>query len=173
MSADIRVPAIDIVVESASWNADAEATARRALAETAIAIGADLRNHTLVLLLADDAAIRKLNAQWRGIDKPTNVLSFPAPKGAMPDGTKPLGDIAIAFETTAREAEGEGKPFADHLSHLAVHGFLHLLGYDHERDSDAETMEQLERVILARLGVPAPYLEAAPLQEDPRQQVRV
>jgi probable rRNA maturation factor len=72
-------------------------------------------------------------------------------------GVKSLGDIAIAHETTAREADADGKPFADHLSHLTVHGFLHLMGYDHEKDGDAETMEQLERVILARLGVPDPY----------------
>ena len=83
-------------------------------------------------MLTDDAAIRALNKRWRGIDKPTNVLSFPAQ--AAPGGSEPLhlGDIAIAFETTAREAERENKPFAHHLAHLAVHGYLHLLGHDHE-----------------------------------------
>ncbi len=79
---------------------------------------------------------------------------------------KPLGDIAIAYETTAREAKDERKPFTDHLSHLAVHGFLHLLGYDHESDGEAETMEQLERVILSRLGVPDPYRVATSLTHD-------
>ena len=135
---------------------------RRALAEAATAIGADFRDRTLAVLLTDDAAIRRLNAQWRGIDKPTNVLSFPpAPPAAPASGAKSLGDIAIAYETTAREARDEDKPFADHLSHLAVHGFLHLMGYDHESDAHAETMEQLERAILARLGVPDPYLTHA------------
>lgn len=103
-----------------------------------------------------DAALRDLNRQWRNMDKPTNVLSFPAP--ALPHvAPRQWGDIAISYETTAREAADEGKPFADHLSHLAVHGFLHLLGYDHESDHDAEKMEAAERTILARVDVPDPY----------------
>ena len=112
----------------------------------------------LLLCSTDDSGIRTLNRDWRGIDKPTNVLSFPAaqtPAGrAQP---RMLGDIAIAYEITRREAESEHKPFAHHLSHLAVHGFLHLIGYDHETDADAEKMESLERSILASLGVPDPY----------------
>jgi probable rRNA maturation factor len=152
----MRVPGIDVIVEASSWSADAEATARRVLAEAAAAIGADFRNHAVALLLTDDAAVRRLNAQWRGIDKPTNVLSFPPAPGGAGD-VKSLGDIAIAYETTAREAQAEEKPFADHLAHLCVHGFLHLMGYDHESEAQAETMESLERVILARLGVPDPY----------------
>jgi probable rRNA maturation factor len=152
----MRVPEIDVIVEASGWNAGAEAAARRALAEAAAALGADFRNHAVALLLTDDAAVRRLNAQWRGIDKPTNVLSFPpAPGGA--GEIRSLGDIAIAYETTAREAQAEAKPFADHLAHLCVHGFLHLMGYDHEQEPQAETMEGLERVILARLGVPDPY----------------
>lgn len=166
---DMRAPEVDIVVESALWNAADEAAARRALAETASAIGADFRNHVLALLLTDDAAVQRLNAQWRNIDQPTNVLSFPpAPAPGAGAGTKQIGDIAIAYETAAREAKDEGKPFADHVSHLAVHGFLHLLGYDHESERDAETMEQLERVILARLGVPDPYLTKESLSEAAR-----
>jgi len=85
-------------------------------------------------------------------------------RGAANPAPRHLGDIAIAFETTAREAKDEGKPLADHLTHLAVHGFLHLVGYDHESDADAETMEQLERDILARLNVPDPYL--APMSAE-------
>jgi probable rRNA maturation factor len=85
------------------------------------------------------------------------VLSFPAPAQGGSEGPRMFGDIAIAFETVRREADAEGKPFADHLSHLAVHGFLHLVGHDHENDDDAETMESLEREILAALGVPDPY----------------
>jgi probable rRNA maturation factor len=101
--------------------------------------------------------VQALNRDWRGIDKPTNVLSFPAPEPAAGIRPRPLGDIAIAYETTRREAESESKPFAHHLSHLAVHGFLHLIGYDHETDDEAETMENLEREILSQLGVPDPY----------------
>ena len=91
-------------------------------------------------MLTDDAAIRALNRDWRGNDTPTNVLSFPAPTRQSATGVRHmLGDIVIAYETIAREAAAEGKPFAHHLAHLAVHGFLHLLGYDHETDRDAET----------------------------------
>jgi probable rRNA maturation factor len=106
-------------------------------------------------LLTNDAAIRKLNKQWRKIDKPTNVLSFPA-GGATRDAL--LGDIVIAYETLKRESRDEDKKFVHHLSHLAVHGFLHLMGYDHQNDSEAESMEELERVIMTRLRMPDPYL---------------
>jgi probable rRNA maturation factor len=159
---NIRAPAIDVVVESALWDAQADATVRRAIEEAATALGADFRNHTLAVLLTDDAAVRRLNAQWRGIDKPTNVLSFPALQpaaGAPDDAPRMLGDIAIAYETTRKEADDEQKPFDHHLSHLAVHGFLHLIGYDHEKDDDAETMESLEQEILAQLGIPDPYAD--------------
>jgi len=160
MSAIEPVPLIDVIVETPQWNAarGAEATVRRALSEAAIAVGANFTDRVLAVLLTDDAAIRRLNAQWRNIDKPTNVLSFPPAPSTVPDAVKSLGDIAIAYETTAREARTDDKPFDHHLAHLAVHGFLHLLGYDHESDADAQTMEQLERVILARLGMPDPYL---------------
>jgi probable rRNA maturation factor len=125
-------PQIDVVVEAPCWNElpDAEAIVRRALAQAAGAIGTNFANCTVAVLLTDDAAMRRLNAQWRDIDKPTNVLSFPAAPqlAAGEDGVRPLGDIAIACETTAREARDEHKPVAHHLSHLAVHGFLHLLG---------------------------------------------
>jgi probable rRNA maturation factor len=111
---------------------------------------------TIGVLVENDAAIRALNRQWRGTDKPTNVLSFPA--AASPSiAPRHLGDIAISYETAIREANAEARPFAHHLAHLAVHGFLHLLGYDHESDAAAEEMEGLERKILARLGIPDPY----------------
>jgi len=101
--------------------------------------------------------VRVLNRDWRGIDKPTNVLSFPA-QAAKPDVTQPLlGDIVIAYEALARECAAEHKPLLHHLAHLAVHGFLHLLGYDHQTDSQARTMEGLERDILARLQIADPY----------------
>jgi probable rRNA maturation factor len=114
-------------------------------------------------MLTDDAGIRTLNSNWRGIDKPTNVLSFPAlqPTGASREDDAPrmLGDIAIAYQTMRKEADDEQKPFDHHLSHLAVHGFLHLIGYDHETDDDAEAMETLEAEILAQLGIPNPYAD--------------
>jgi probable rRNA maturation factor len=147
---------IDVIIESALWDAlpQAEQIARNAIAHALAALDGRT-DAALALLLTDDAAVRRLNATWRGLDKPTNVLSFPAAE--TPD-SRHLGDIAIAFETTAREAKDEDKPLADHLAHLAVHGFLHLVGYDHQSDAEAETMEQLERDILARLNVPDPYL---------------
>ena len=109
------------------------------------------------------SALSDIRCNWRGIDKPTNVLSFPAlaPTGAgtPDDAPRMLGDIAIAYETTRKEADDEQTPFDHHLSHLAVHGFLHLLGYDHEKDEDAEAMESLEREVLAQLGIPDPYAD--------------
>jgi probable rRNA maturation factor len=154
-------PAIDIAVESELWNAatDADEILRQAVAAAAEAVaGPKLAGAELSIILTDDAAIRVLNRDWRDRDAATNVLSFPATDMPAPTGApRLLGDIVIAYETTAREAAEEGKPFRNHLSHLTVHGFLHLLGHDHAGDDEAETMEDLERTILARLGVPDPY----------------
>jgi probable rRNA maturation factor len=111
----------------------------------------------VTVVVDDDTRIQALNRQWRGFDKPTNVLSFPYPD-TQPGPARAIGDIAISYETAAREAAAEGKSLADHIAHLSVHGFLHLLGYDHESDDDAEEMEGLERVILARIGVADPYV---------------
>ena len=150
--------AVDIVVESPLWKAQrgADAMLRRALAAAGALVPSD---GELAVVLTDDAAIRALNRDWRGKDAATNVLSFPA-KEARPDRRAPrlLGDIVIAYETVAREAAAEGKPFMHHLAHLAVHGFLHLVGYDHEANGGADAMERLEIAILARLDVPDPYL---------------
>jgi probable rRNA maturation factor len=149
-------PTIDIVVEAPIWAAQrgAKTVLRRAIAAAAAAVPAG--DGELAVVLTDDAAIRTLNRTWRGKDAPTNVLSFAAqsPRGAP----RLLGDIVIAYETTAREAAEEQKPFRHHLAHLAVHGFLHLAGYDHEADEEAEAMETLEIAILARLKVPNPYI---------------
>jgi probable rRNA maturation factor len=112
----------------------------------------------LSIVLGDDALLRELNGKWRGIDKPTNVLAFPAEGSEVPpDAPRLLGDVVIAFETMAREAETQGKPVAHHLRHLIVHGVLHLLGYDHIEPAEAERMEALEAAILRHLDVPDPY----------------
>ena len=107
----------------------------------------------MTILLTDDATIRDLNARFRNKDTATNVLSFPAPDTAHPH----LGDIALAYGVCAAEAAAQAKALADHLSHLVVHGVLHLLGYDHQADAPAEAMEAMERHILCRLGVADPY----------------
>lgn len=113
----------------------------------------------LNVLLTDDAAVRELNRAWRGQDKATNVLSFPCPP--MAGLPRPLGDVALAFETVAREAEAEGKSLRDHAAHLVVHGILHLLGHDHAGEADAEAMERIEVAALARLGIADPYRSPA------------
>ena len=157
------LPATEVLVTADCWQAEpgAEAVIHRAIEAAAEIVDADTADAELAVMLTDDAGIRTLNRNWRGIDKPTNVLSFPAlqPVGARgPDDAPPmLGDIAIAYETMRREADEEAKPFEHHLSHLAVHGFLHLVGYDHENNDDAEAMEALEREVLAQLGIPDPY----------------
>jgi probable rRNA maturation factor len=168
-----RGPMIDVVIASARWRKAPQASrlVRRVIASAA---PARARKAELSVILTADRAIGALNRQWRGQDKPTNVLSFPTPKLVAKPGSKPasksasksrrggahhLGDIVIAYETTAKEARAEGKPFDHHLAHLALHGFLHLLGYDHESHRQAEIMERRERLILARLGVPDPYAD--------------
>ena len=130
---------IDVEVEDEAWTA--------ALAEHEAA------DEGVTVLLTDDDAVAALNAQFRGKDGPTNVLSFEA----APNPERHLGDIALAFGVCAREAAEQGKPLGHHLQHLTAHGVLHLLGYDHISDDEAEVMEDLERAVLAGLGVPDPY----------------
>ena len=143
---------IDIEIEESAWTEavpDAEALVRTAskAALKGRATGG------VTVLLTDDASVRELNARFRGQDAATNVLSFPAP----PNPEDHLGDVALAFGVCAREAAAQGKPLAHHLQHLTVHGVLHLLGWDHIGDDEAEAMEGLERAVLAGLGVPDPY----------------
>jgi probable rRNA maturation factor len=111
------------------------------------------------VMLADDETMRGLNSRYRGIDKPTNVLSFPIGAADPTPGGEPvlLGDVVLGLETVQKEALAAAKPMAHHVSHLVVHGVLHLLGYDHENDGDAAEMESLETAILARLNIPDPY----------------
>lgn len=142
---------IEIEVEADDWTfalADVEAVVERAAGAALGAVEGDV-----VVLLTDDAAVRDLNARFRDRDRPTNVLSFPAPESAAPH----LGDIVLAYGVCAAEAETQGKTLVDHLSHLVVHGVLHLLGRDHEDDAEAEEMEAEERDVLARIGVADPY----------------
>jgi probable rRNA maturation factor len=153
-------PSIDIQVASPLWHAEpaAEQTVRAVIAAAASLASAA---GEVSVLLTDDAALRVLNRDWRGIDKPTNVLSFPA--NANSAAPQPLlGDVVIAYETLWRESADQRKPFLHHLAHLAVHGFLHLLGYDHGTDSQAAAMESLERDILARLHIADPYCAHEP-----------
>jgi probable rRNA maturation factor len=153
--------AIDILVEAGDWpdEAELERIARRALDGVLAEIGADARVVSeLSVVFTDDARIRKLNSGWRSKDRPTNVLSFPAFPASGGKALAPmLGDVVLAFETVADEAHREGKPLVDHMTHLIVHGILHLIGYDHEIDAEAEMMEQAERRILASLAIPDPY----------------
>lgn len=140
---------IDIEIEDPAWSAVLPKAEQLALeaAEAATADGG------LTILLTDDDTVADLNQRFRGKAGPTNVLSFPAP--ANPEAH--LGDIALAFGVCAREAEEQGKSLANHLQHLVAHGVLHLVGYDHQTETEAEEMEALERRILAGLGVPDPY----------------
>ena len=153
-------PDVDIDIQSPLCAAEpqAEATVREAIAAAAAHAPS---GGEVSVLLADDAAVQALNRDWRKIDKPTNVLSFPSDAPNVAGAPALLGDIAIAYETLAREAAAEKKPFLHHLAHLAAHGYLHLLGYDHQTDSEAEAMEALEREILAAMRIPDPYADAA------------
>jgi probable rRNA maturation factor len=146
---------IEVIVKSKLWKTGREPgkVMRRAIGAAAAMLSTPAAE--LAIVLTDDAAMRLLNRAWRGVNAATNVLSFPirpiGPEAAL------IGDIVLAYETVEAEARKEGKPFAHHLAHLAVHGFLHLLGYDHERARDATKMEDLEREILRRLAIPDPY----------------
>ena len=157
---------VDVLVDSDHWQdaSAAKAVVRRALKQAATALST--KSAGLAIVLTDDAAMRRLNRNWRGIDAPTNVLSFAT---TYPDDrhqrprldnhpvANHLGDIVLAYETVKREARREGKLFDHHLAHLAVHGFLHLVGYDHANDAQARRMETAERAILRDLAVPDPY----------------
>lgn len=159
---------VDTVIEDDRWGAAGlEALAERAAQAAAGWLQAGAAE--IVVMGCDDARIAALNADFRGKPRATNVLSWPSvePEPHAP-GTRPAlpedaewGDIAISFDTCAAEAEAQGKPFADHVTHLLVHAVLHLVGYDHENDADAETMEAAERSILQTLAIPDPYAETA------------
>lgn len=156
---------IDILIEDPAWAAAGlPGLVARGFGAVAEELTFDPNDYELSILACDDTRIAGLNTEFRGKPAPTNVLSWPATEIALPEGgtppmppSGPLGDVAIAFGVCETEAAQQGKPFADHVTHLIVHALLHLLGYDHIGDADAAVMEDLERRILARLGVPDPY----------------
>lgn len=161
---------IEISIEERRWEALAlEALAERVFAAGLAALGVAPEGSEISLLGCDDARISELNAEFRGKPTPTNVLSWPAqPLAPGPEGVPPppeadlfgemvLGDIAISYDTCAREAEAAQRSLEHHTAHLLLHGLLHLLGYDHIRDRDAEVMEALETKILGKLGIDDPY----------------
>jgi probable rRNA maturation factor len=149
---------IDIIVSAPAWEGfeGLEALARDSVAASLAESGAKLADSCeICVTFCDDEEIRALNAQWRDKDKATNVLSFPTP-GPLP--ARPLlGDIVIAYETVSKEALEQAKTLREHTAHMVIHGFLHLIGYDHETAADAEIMEGLEKRIASRLGLPDPY----------------
>jgi probable rRNA maturation factor len=174
---------VDLVVEEPGWNAAlpgietlAERGAELALGEA----GVEPAGYTVCVLACDDARIAGLNAEFRGKAMPTNVLSWPAfdlapasrggpPKAPPPPAgpmRQPLGDVAIALQTTRREAAEAAIPLKDHFVHLILHGCLHLLGFDHETDEDAEMMELAEIRALASVGVADPYLRGGEARQD-------
>jgi probable rRNA maturation factor len=168
-------PLVETLIESPEWaECDLPGLAERAARTTLVALGLDPSGFAISLLGCDDSRIAELNAAFRGKPVPTNVLSWPskelaaAESGQEPDlpdtdpaGPVELGDVAIAYGVCVREAAEAGRPFDDHVTHLLVHGVLHLLGYDHVEDADATLMEGREVAILASMGVPDPYADGA------------
>lgn len=148
---------IDVQTQSPLWDAQplAAQTVREAIGAATSALST--AGGEVSIVLTNDSAIRILNRDWRGIDKATNVLSFPA-SGQAAGEVRLLGDIVIAYETLERECDDENRIFLHHLAHLTVHGFLHLIGYDHQTDVQADEMEGLESRIMTRLNLPDPYL---------------
>ena len=161
---------IDCTVLAGDWTETDQTTARTA-ALAALEAGLDEdeaeESFEISLAFADDATVQGLNRDYRGQDKPTNVLSFETGEEALPGEPVLLGDVVLARETCAREAADMGKSFRDHLTHLTIHGVLHLLGYDHIDEEDAEVMESLEVQILAAMGIDNPYLDLDGPADEP------
>ncbi len=157
-------PKVELIKSSRRWRASPGIgkVIRRAIKVALETSGAQIRDRAEVsVLLADDRELSVLNERWRGLARPTNVLSFPAAAPEKIAAAPLLGDIAMAFETVEKEAAEQGKTFADHAAHLAVHGFLHLLGFDHQSAGEADRMEALEIRALARLAIADPYASRA------------
>jgi probable rRNA maturation factor len=149
-----RIPRdrVELEIEAPAWS-DALPDAAEFVRQAAEAALGGRGAGVMTVLLTDDDTVRELNARFRATDAATNVLAFPA--AANPEGA--IGDVALAFGVCEREARAQGKPLADHLRHLVIHGVLHLLGYDHQDDAEATAMESRERELLAGLGVADPY----------------
>ena len=160
---------VEVSIEAPGWASlpDVEPLVQRAVEQAAASVEIPLTKGAEVsVMLGDDATIRALNRQWRGLDHATNVLSFPA-GGPGPLAERHfLGDIAIAYDTVVRESADAKVSPSDHLSHLVVHGFLHLVGHDHETEIEAEAMEALEVKVLAELGIADPYADSDPVEAD-------
>lgn len=167
-------PLVDLIIEAEDWQTALPTLAQEAEGGAQIALqgaGVTPEAYSISLLACDDDRIAALNRSFRGRDTPTNVLSWPAfqlaaaapgaeptkPPHAPHSGRTPLGDVAIALQTCAREATSSAIPLKNHVTHLIVHGCLHLLGYDHQTQADAEVMEGLERRMLREIGIPDPY----------------
>ena len=162
---------VEITIEAEEWTARTD-DSLEGLAEAAVAAAVEIAELDAVagselgITFSDDTRVRGLNAAYRGKDKPTNVLSFPVDGGRDGPAGPLIGDIILGFETISRESEDLGIPFNDHLTHLIVHGLLHLFGYDHETEADAALMEPLETKILAALGMSDPYAPVSPPLEQ-------
>ncbi len=165
---------VSVLREHESWPDDAEWLAERAaLAALAMVWEAEDGLAELSVVLSNNALVQTLNREYRGKDKPTNVLSFALTEAGSPepeDAPIPLGDVILAWETVSDEAREQNKPLSNHLCHLVVHGVFHLLGYDHETDADAEEMEQLEVEVLSTLGIPDPYATSSAESLAPQPQ---
>jgi probable rRNA maturation factor len=159
---------IEVEIEDPAWSRDLPDAEHRvvAAAEAALKSARAAPDAVVTVLLAGDAEIAELNQRFRRKTGPTNVLSFPAPESARPH----LGDLALAYGVCAREAAEQGKPLSDHLAHLVAHGALHLLGWDHRTDDEADAMEALERQVLAALGIPDPYAPRCETDAERRPQ---
>jgi probable rRNA maturation factor len=146
---------VSVLVHDECWKGLGP-TVKRAV-EAALA-HCKVKKSAVTIVLSNDAEVKTLNRDYRGKNKPTNVLSFP--NGAVEEGMKQLGDIILAYETIAREAQDQKKKLKDHVTHLTVHGVLHLLGFDHEIEKEAVAMERHEITILKRMGIANPYESA-------------
>lgn len=153
---------LDLRIDDAGWHRvdDCKTLVSKSLKTALESAGEDRTSVSATVILADNKAVQELNSHWRSKNKPTNILSFPAPQDERDEaGGDYLGDMILAFDVVAREAATQRKPLATHLCHLIIHGTLHLLGFDHVEDSDAQQMEQLEKTAMAKLGYRDPYGE--------------
>ena len=154
---------IDILVKKSAWNRIANIRDDIHMAVTAALVATGKEGNepvSVAVLLTGDDEIREFNKRFRQVDKPTNVLAFPAPEELVDMGEmRALGDVVLAYDTTSREAAGQAIDLSDHLTHLVIHGMLHLLGYDHLSDDEAEAMEALESRIMSALGRPDPHMD--------------